>query len=277
LSDSAGQIEAHRGSQIARPAPVVLGERADELRSLARYLLTLLAALVLATSVHVLAYFAVLAAVRWMPVEPVSPPSEIAIEVQPLEPEPEPAPPAVQPVVQQAALVEPPRVRRRAEPPPPPLPVVTTERQNAGADFAQPAGDPDGRIGGVPNGTGTGEAAIEGESDTPGEVPAISREALRALLVDYIRGTLSRYLDGRIDYPLAARREHVEGVVMLRIRLARDGRILAVRLSQESGSDMLDDAALASVRGLVTMPAPPATIPWDDRRELPLPVTYVLE
>src|SRR6185503_3628262 len=103
------------------------------------------------------------------------------------------------------------------------------------------------------------------------------RDALRAMLLAYIRGTLSQFLDGRIDYPLAARRERMEGVVVLRVRLARDGTILAVRLSRTSGHDMLDDAAMASVRGLASMPAPPRDIPWDDQRELPLPVTYVLQ
>jgi protein TonB len=105
----------------------------------------------------------------------------------------------------------------------------------------------------------------------------ISRDDLRRILLGYIRNTLSHFLEGRISYPLAARREHREGVVMLRIRLARDGRILAVRLSRTSGVASLDQAALLSVQALRSMPAPPREIPWDDAQELPLPVTYDLD
>jgi protein TonB len=103
----------------------------------------------------------------------------------------------------------------------------------------------------------------------------MSRAELRRALAAYIRGTLSRYLNGRIVYPLAASRAGLQGVTTLRVRLARDGRILGVRLATSSGHALLDGAAVDSVERLGSMPAPPVEIPWDESRELPLPVNFV--
>lgn len=199
---------------------------------------------------------------------------EVAIDVV-SEPEPEPElepPPPIEPAVQPVAAA--PRVLRERPRPAAALPILTTE-QAGGAAWAADPGDPDGVAGGQTGGEGAGIAAEPAPVIAP--EPAIDREALRAMLLGYIRGTLGGYLHDRIDYPLVARREHLQGVVMLRIRLARDGRILAVRLSRSSGHEVLDRAALASVEGLGAMPAPPRTIPWDDEQELPLPVNYVLQ
>jgi protein TonB len=233
------------------------------------------------------AHAGVFAALKWLPppaVELRSEPTELAfmlteppepvLEVPPEpEPEPEPLP---------AAIAETPRPRRErdVEPspePPPPAPVMVAEGSQG--EWAHPEGEEGGVLGGTPGGTGTGEITSDGAASeaTPEPRRGISRAELRRRLLGYIRGTLSAYVNGRIDYPLAARREHLEGVVLLRIRLASDGRVLAVRLSRTSGYDSLDRAALASVERLETMPAPPEGIPWEDERELPLPVTYVIQ
>jgi protein TonB len=202
-------------------------------------------------------------------VEP--PPAPVIEEV--IEPPPEPA----------AAIVERPRPRSVPVPreeasdpaPAPPAEVLTTQTGGTG-DWSHTAGEPGGQVGGEVGATGDG-AGPAPAADAATSEPGISRAQLRRLLAGYITGTLSRYLDGRIEYPLAARREQLQGVVMLRIRLASDGRVLAVRLSRSCGHAMLDRAALASVQGLGSMPAPPREIPWDDEQELPLPVTYVLQ
>ena len=126
-------------------------------------------------------------------------------------------------------------------------------------------------LGGAPGGTGTEVAAAASEAAEPRH--GISRQELRRRVLAYIRQTLSSYVNGRIGYPIAARRGHMEGIVVLRLRLGDDGRLLGVRLSRSSGHGVLDESALADVRGLETLPAPPDSIPWDEGREIPLPVT----
>lgn len=156
---------------------------------------------------------------------------------------------------------------------------VSTDGALREAAWDHPAGEEGGRLDGTPGGAGTGSVGPTADgAGEAGEPHGISRGELRRRLLDYMRSTLWGFVAARVEhYPLAARREHLEGVVMLRIRLARDGRLLHVRLSRSSGHATLDRAALASVQELRTMPAPPRTIPWDDQRELPLPVTYRLE
>jgi protein TonB len=211
------------------------------------------------------------------------------LAVAPPEPEPEPEPEVA---VAAAAEPEPEPERPRPEPerpervveelrPPEPepaaivAPVLTAEGPAVEPTFAVPPGDADGQIvgrtDGVVGGGGRGAAPAE---ETP---PAISRRELRRRLLRYIRGSLSAFVNGHLSYPLAARREHQEGVVVLRLRLDEGGRLLAVRLGRSSGFPILDRSALSTVQDLSQFPAPPETIPWDAARELPLPVTYVLD
>lgn len=49
-------------------------------------------------------------------------------------------------------------------------------------------------------------------------------------------------------YPAASRRLREQGTVVLRVVVARDGRVATVALARSSGYDRLDDAALAAVR-----------------------------
>jgi protein TonB len=50
------------------------------------------------------------------------------------------------------------------------------------------------------------------------------------------------------DYPRQARRRGWQGVVDLRLRLDRDGRVIAVEVARQSGFGVLDDAAVAAAR-----------------------------
>jgi protein TonB len=222
-----------------------------------------------------------------VPARPAPPPEAVAfVLIGPEAPPVRVAQPEPVPEVALAAVVVPAverRVRRPRPQPvveePAPTPSAMTTGRAAGGEWAHAEGAPDGRADGVPDGTGTGPAVQADPAGAASEEArrGISRGQLRRMLAGYIRGTLSSYLDGRISYPIAARREHAEGVVVLRLRLADDGRILSVRLSRTSGHQALDAAALASVQGLGSVPAPPREIPWDDAIELPLPVTYVLQ
>lgn len=281
--------QARRRPSVPTPIPAVyVAERPTE-PSLA--VLPVVGALSLLAHGVVLAIFAALpapSAHAGLASEPlVLVPFEAeAVEIaEPPEPEPIIEDVVEPPPAPAAAVVERPRPRsvpalqeEVSDPdpePPPPAQVLTASVGGAG-NWSHTAGEPGGQVGGEVGGTGDGAGPAPVVDAVPSE-PGISRAQLRRLLAGYITGTLSRYLDGRIEYPLAARREQLQGVVMLRIRLASDGRVLAVRLSRSCGHALLDRAALASVQGLGSMPAPPREIPWDDEQELPLPVTYVLQ
>lgn len=56
-------------------------------------------------------------------------------------------------------------------------------------------------------------------------------------------------------YPERARRAGAEGVVGVRLRLAADGAVRSVELTQGSGSRLLDEAALAAARASTFAPA----------------------
>lgn len=221
--------------------------------------------------------------------DPVDPEPEPIIEPEPVEPEPEPVvEPEPEPVVRPEPVAEepppaeeppaepPPAEPPPAEAPPPPAEVLTGGEAGPGDDFVMPPGEPGGVPGGTPGGTGdtVGAQPVEPAPQPAPERRGISRAELRRRLVGYIRNTLHGYVNERIRMPLVARREHLEGTAIVRIRLAEDGRILGARLSRSSGHGVLDDAAVESIRALGRVPAPPADIPWDPDEELPLPVRY---
>lgn len=277
MTSPATELPTPRGL-VDTPGPAIAGGPPSGLMA---YPIVLLVSLAL--------HGGILVAVMMLPVTrfDITPtPMELSIEV--LEPapapvaEPEPLPepePQVVPAPAALAPAPPRRERRRVEPPAPPAPVLTAaEGTDSGADWGTDPGEAGGRLGGTPGGTGTGTGGPASEAATePAPVrTGPSRAELRARVMGYIRG-LSGSLAGRVGYPLAARREHLQGVVILRLRLAADGRVLGVRMSRSSGHEVLDQAALASVSSLGALPAPPEGVPWDEQRELPVPIRFQLQ
>lgn len=51
-----------------------------------------------------------------------------------------------------------------------------------------------------------------------------------------------------MQYPVAARLNHVEGRVVVRIVIEEDGEIASVTIAKSSGHDVLDQAALTTLR-----------------------------
>ncbi len=49
-------------------------------------------------------------------------------------------------------------------------------------------------------------------------------------------------------YPLLARRRGEQGVVLLRVHVRADGEVVTAEIKQSSGSSLLDEAALQTVR-----------------------------
>jgi len=76
-----------------------------------------------------------------------------------------------------------------------------------------------------------------------------------------------------LRYPPSAERDGLEGVVVLRLTLAADGRLLSVTLLRTSGEPRLDAAALDRVGSIGVFPSPP------DGREriVDLPVRFDLD
>jgi protein TonB len=101
---------------------------------------------------------------------------------------------------------------------------------------------------GAEGGTGLGKAA---PSD------GATRVDLRRLAKDWTaKVNLAVAKQALREYPRSALRAHVEGVVLLSVRIGPGGEVVGVGLAHSSGHAQLDEAALASTRSL-RVPAPP--------------------
>ncbi len=88
------------------------------------------------------------------------------------------------------------------------------------------------------------------------------------------RAALAAWLHGRKSYPEAARRGSVQGSVVIRFTVARDGEIGDIAIVRSSGSAILDEAAMAMLRG-AHAPAFSASMAGD-RINVTVPVSYTL-
>ena len=91
---------------------------------------------------------------------------------------------------------------------------------------------------------------------------------------DYIvrlRAWLSRHK----QYPAAARQGEIEGTVRLYIVVDQDGRIVSRRITQSSGSALLDRAAEQMLTRAEPLPRMPASM-RRNRLELVVPVVFSL-
>jgi protein TonB len=77
------------------------------------------------------------------------------------------------------------------------------------------------------------------------------------------------------DYPREARRQGVEGVVLLRVAIAADGACSGVSIEKSSGHAALDDAAVAAVRNWRFSPALEDGVAVAS--ELLVPIRFVLK
>lgn len=62
-------------------------------------------------------------------------------------------------------------------------------------------------------------------------------------------------------YPRAARRRNYQGTVLLEVRVTVDGRAAEVKVARSSGHALLDESALAAVRGWLFTPARRGALP----------------
>lgn len=193
--------------------------------------------------------------------EPESP-SVVEPEMNP-EPEamPEPAP---KPIPRKAKKKEPekPVVRRIAKAGPAiesPIAVIETVQKNEVRE--QP--DPD-----TANDSNAEPTAAPAEvrSELAAVAPAKSSEA--SLTPPHFDVA---YLNNpKPAYPAAARRFNLEGTVILRVMVKASGLPETVRIGQSSGAGVLDEAALAAVKGWRFVPARQGDTPIDHWVEVPM-------
>ena len=71
-------------------------------------------------------------------------------------------------------------------------------------------------------------------------------------------------------YPMLAREQRLEGIVVLSVLVRPDGRVEDARVASSSGADVLDEAALAAVRGWLFMPATRGVRPVESIVDVPV-------
>jgi protein TonB len=88
------------------------------------------------------------------------------------------------------------------------------------------------------------------------------------------RDQLVAYLAKYRQYPLDARRDHIEGTVYLHFVLAADGRVLSAWVVQSSGSASLDGEALSAIER--AQPLPPIPLGWPRQIDVTIPMSFQL-
>lgn len=91
---------------------------------------------------------------------------------------------------------------------------------------------------------------------------------------DYL-SRLIAHLNMYKNYPYEARIHHQEGVVTLRFKLDRSGRLQSYEITHGSGWAELDQAALDTIRRADPFPAPPQNYK-SDQIDLVVPLVFSL-
>ena len=78
---------------------------------------------------------------------------------------------------------------------------------------------------------------------------------------DSFLGRLLAQLNRYKQYPRAAARAHIEGVVMLHFVMDADGKVLSFEIAKSSGRPVLDNEALALIQRAQPLPPLPADFP----------------
>jgi len=100
--------------------------------------------------------------------------------------------------------------------------------------------------GGATVSSGTSEKAVEDVPQAPPPTPVVDVVAVTRAYLGQIRELLA---EGK-RYPLAAQRLGVEGLVVVSFVIMAHGRFGQIRVVSSSGSDLLDEAAIETVRKL---------------------------
>lgn len=108
----------------------------------------------------------------------------------------------------------------------------------------------------------------------PKQAPRVSDKKLRALeggLGSYVEDLKSRIVSS-IDYPSLARELDLKGEVKLRLRILADGQLKDTYVIESSGSELLDSAAINTIKKLAPFPAFPSSA---DNNEIAIDIPIV--
>jgi protein TonB len=95
---------------------------------------------------------------------------------------------------------------------------------------------------------------------SPTSAPALGQSAsLARLQASWQRGLIGK-LNRFKRYPDAASRRGVKGVTVVRFKVDRSGQVIASEVVKSSGSELLDDEALALLKRASPLPTPPGAI-----------------
>lgn len=99
--------------------------------------------------------------------------------------------------------------------------------------------------------------------------------ALDPTEVQLYRDRLLAYIERYRRYPPEAQRNAVEGVVILKFTIDRQGQVRAAWIGRSSGSPILDNEAMSAIRRAA--PLPPIPADWPSRLDVTLPIPFTLE
>ncbi|MGQ0585547.1 MAG: energy transducer TonB [Reyranella sp.] len=186
---------------------------------------------------------------------------------QPEQPPPRPTPP---PSLEQALAspeeLPPPTARDFPKPVPPPPPPRPAARPPQGVPSQAPLPRPTQPTPPPANSAATAPAPPSNSSDW-----LIGKGRARNAYLDQIARLTSRY---RL-YPRIAADNKQEGRVVTRVTIARDGRLIDVRIDKSSGWPAIDAAELETIRKSAPFPPVPSDMPGDPLI-LILPIHYDL-
>ena len=112
------------------------------------------------------------------------------------------------------------------------------------------------------NGAGIGEGG-DGGTDS----------AAREVISKYEQ-LLSGWIDRHKIYPASALKQGMEGKVVLRLRIRRNGEVVRSGIERSSGYSLLDQAVLETVTRSAPMPAVPAEYPGGAQLEFLIPIRF---
>jgi TonB family protein len=76
-------------------------------------------------------------------------------------------------------------------------------------------------------------------------------------------------------YPYEAKLRRVGGTAVIEFKLDRSGHVVLAKVLRSSGDNVLDDAALATVRGADPVPPPPQSVS-DTELTFSMPIRFVV-